>query len=253
MNQYKKFYSNIFLISIVIFSLFVSCNHLQKDIKNKLKTAHKLVVKNQNLPIIVTGITDDPKAFKYFNWLNMSYFFGENHKIEIRKIKKDSLFIRLDSIKQSGIMAFTAFGDSATYVNKVFVTPGDSLLLRIKNKKLRFIGKNATMYNFFMDMDTLKLNKPYYKGNLEDYKTKCKILFEEKSKFLNKYLQKHTNIPNDFKVVVAADFKYEYLKNLMFLWQKNVSRQKTIMQILSNRSEERRVGKECRSRWSPYH
>src|SRR3712207_2833458 len=27
----------------------------------------------------------------------------------------------------------------------------------------------------------------------------------------------------------------------------------TPMQILANRSEERRVGKECRSRWSPYH
>src|SRR3712207_8217590 len=26
-----------------------------------------------------------------------------------------------------------------------------------------------------------------------------------------------------------------------------------IEQLVSNRSEERRVGKECRSRWSPYH
>ena len=25
------------------------------------------------------------------------------------------------------------------------------------------------------------------------------------------------------------------------------------LNIVSNRSEERRVGKECRSRWSPYH
>ena len=27
----------------------------------------------------------------------------------------------------------------------------------------------------------------------------------------------------------------------------------TVMLIMTNRSEERRVGKECRSRWSPYH
>ena len=27
----------------------------------------------------------------------------------------------------------------------------------------------------------------------------------------------------------------------------------TLIKILSGRSEERRVGKECRSRWSPYH
>ena len=28
---------------------------------------------------------------------------------------------------------------------------------------------------------------------------------------------------------------------------------KKLAQVFSNRSEERRVGKECRSRWSPYH
>ena len=27
----------------------------------------------------------------------------------------------------------------------------------------------------------------------------------------------------------------------------------TILNVIVNRSEERRVGKECRSRWSPYH
>ena len=27
----------------------------------------------------------------------------------------------------------------------------------------------------------------------------------------------------------------------------------TFIQVFTDRSEERRVGKECRSRWSPYH
>ena len=31
------------------------------------------------------------------------------------------------------------------------------------------------------------------------------------------------------------------------------SQEKTVNVIVPNRSEERRVGKECRSRWSPYH
>src|SRR2546430_8203269 len=30
-------------------------------------------------------------------------------------------------------------------------------------------------------------------------------------------------------------------------------RHQTIFDLLADRSEERRVGKECRSRWSPYH
>ena len=50
-----------------------------------------------------------------------------------------------------------------------------------------------------------------------------------------------------------------HLKQLEKEEQKNpkVSRRKEIIKITSEinemRSEERRVGKECRSRWSPYH
>lgn len=231
MNKYNKFH----LFSLLIISFIVSCNS-QKGSKNKLKTIDKLVVESQSLPIVVIGVTDDLKAFKFFNWSNMSYLFGKNHKIETRKITRDSLYLRLDSIKQFGIMTITAFGDSATYVNKVFVTPGDSLFLRIKNKKLRFMGRNAAMYNFFINMDTLNLKKPIYKGNVEDYKAKCEALLNRRNKYLNKYLQKYSNLPAEFKKTVVSDFKFEYFKNLIFLRQKNVGRQKTIIQILSDGS-----------------
>ena len=167
MNKEKKFH----LFYLLIISLLLSCNYTQKAGKTKLKITNKLTVKNNNLPVVIIGTTDDPKAFKYFNWLNMSYLFGENHHFEAKKVKKDSLYLRLDSIRKSGIMSFAAFGDLATYVNKVFVIPGDSILFTIKNKKLKFIGKNAAVYNFFINMDTLKFKKPYYKGNIEDYKT----------------------------------------------------------------------------------
>ena len=35
--------------------------------------------------------------------------------------------------------------------------------------------------------------------------------------------------------------------------QKGVTASQAILKGLAERSEERRVGKECRSRWSPYH
>ena len=34
---------------------------------------------------------------------------------------------------------------------------------------------------------------------------------------------------------------------------KTLNKRKRIAVVCANRSEERRVGKECRSRWSPYH
>ena len=34
---------------------------------------------------------------------------------------------------------------------------------------------------------------------------------------------------------------------------RNKTRMSTLTTIIQHRSEERRVGKECRSRWSPYH
>ena len=33
----------------------------------------------------------------------------------------------------------------------------------------------------------------------------------------------------------------------------NITALETVIKDIENRSEERRVGKECRSRWSPYH
>ena len=41
--------------------------------------------------------------------------------------------------------------------------------------------------------------------------------------------------------------------NISLIWDRTI--QTTIKMYLNNpvRSEERRVGKECRSRWSPYH
>ena len=49
------------------------------------------------------------------------------------------------------------------------------------------------------------------------------------------------------------------LKELTWEHHKNAERQTFVKEMfakepqISHRSEERRVGKECRSRWSPYH
>ena len=45
----------------------------------------------------------------------------------------------------------------------------------------------------------------------------------------------------------------DYSKDILVILQKNSGKSFSWKQIAAERSEERRVGKECRSRWSPYH
>ena len=51
------------------------------------------------------------------------------------------------------------------------------------------------------------------------------------------------NIPKSFNVAPGAKFKAELKDDGSIVYRPEHR----------NRSEERRVGKECRSRWSPYH
>ncbi|TGV00873.1 hypothetical protein [Flavivirga rizhaonensis] len=142
--------------------------------------------------VVINGVTDDPKAFKYFNWLDESSLFGGAHRGETKKISRDSLYMSLDSLSQPNVMEVIAFGDSLNYVHRVFVTPGDSILFKIENKKVRFIGKNASHYNFFIEMDSLGFKDPYYNGDINDYKKECKTIFIKQKEFYDQYLKKHS-------------------------------------------------------------
>ena len=48
--------------------------------------------------------------------------------------------------------------------------------------------------------------------------------------------------------VLAGSFKI-----VMYMGEKSLNQKKPVATTSLCRSEERRVGKECRSRWSPYH
>ena len=51
-----------------------------------------------------------------------------------------------------------------------------------------------------------------------------------------------------FKVIIVEDVKLE-LKGTEEIFRHEIPN----AEVIGTRSEERRVGKECRSRWSPYH
>ena len=61
----------------------------------------------------------------------------------------------------------------------------------------------------------------------------------------------YTMIPNE--IARAKDVTPRALKVYVYLRSHTAGFNVNVRGIATNRSEERRVGKECRSRWSPYH
>ena len=60
-------------------------------------------------------------------------------------------------------------------------------------------------------------------------------------------------IVNDTSIILSRDDSKISINNLSFMDETNKTNNTVIPKIILKRSEERRVGKECRSRWSPYH
>ena len=83
-----------------------------------------------------------------------------------------------------------------------------------------------------------------------------KPLSEAQLKAAKKQIKGQVGVACDNRENFALDFGKSFLH---YGWEKNVDRlykqvdEITAEQIQAVRSEERRVGKECRSRWSPYH
>ena len=81
-------------------------------------------------------------------------------------------------------------------------------------------------------------------GLLEDRLEKRKELEERFYNSTGKYIE-------GFQIIVSDD-ELEDKKNRLEIISKYLTTKKEMDEI-DSRSEERRVGKECRSRWSPYH
>ena len=129
-----------------------------------------------------------------------------------------------------------------------------------------FIGANFAEYfvNKHPDYKVVVVDKLTYAGNLANLdKVKDKIVFEQADicdfEKMQEIFQKY-----DINGVIhfAAESHVDNsIKNPFVFTQTNVIGTHTLLETAKqiwgegspNRSEERRVGKECRSRWSPYH
>ena len=94
-------------------------------------------------------------------------------------------------------------------------------------------------------------------SNVSTYINSGNVIFKsnDKKNSITENIEKALHITSGNEVKVLVKTKSEMVKIANSIpgdWQNNDD-QKTDVAYLLTRSEERRVGKECRSRWSPYH
>ena len=118
------------------------------------------------------------------------------------------------------------------------------------SEDLRYIEPKTTVHTFHFQDSLPRLPIPKLEDTCRRYLDAQKPLltpeqYEETKQLVNKF-QKHEGpgMFNDFLMLHKKDntFRPTEKYNIMLF-----------QQIFMDRSEERRVGKECRSRWSPYH
>jgi thiol-disulfide isomerase/thioredoxin len=165
--------------------------------------------------IVISSVTDDPNALGHVYFMNYSYFNTTDYDGFSEEKMNDNVKFTLDKINQPQILEVFSFGDSTNYNTRMFVSPGDSIIMSVK-KGIHFIGKNAAHYNFFVALDsqndTWGMNP--FKGNLKDYKRKSRAIFEERKQFFNRYIAEN-EVSEGFIKQVGNELKFEYLYNLM--------------------------------------
>lgn len=212
--MYLKNYTLCLLLSIAFFSCKQENRKSNKPslgFEEKGKLASTQSSENK---IIISGKTDDPKAFEYLNFLHSSFIFKSSTKESLIQNFGDSLKVSLKSIEEPQILEIMAFGDSAFYDTRVFVTPGDSVFMKIENGKIKYDGENEAHYNFFMKLNSTQFKWPVYRGDLENYKNKTQSIYKKRKQFFDQY-KNENKVSDDFILKVGAEVKFEYLYNLI--------------------------------------
>jgi hypothetical protein len=166
-------------------------------------------------PLYIYGETDDTMAFEFLNIIDYSNFNDGKPQAQKTKNNDSTFVITLDSIRNPKIMEIMMFGNKF-YNTRVFMTPGDSVKLGIKNKKISFNGSNADHYNFYPELDSLnkKFSAVAFRGNLESYKKEINEIYNKRVEFFNDYIKTH-EVSQQFINHVNAELKYEYIFNLV--------------------------------------
>ena len=130
--------------------------------------------------------------------------------------------------------------------------------MRVNKKKFIYlISPNKIKKSFYNELiEILKLKKvSFFQLRLKNVSFKKKIIIGGKIKKICKKYKTKFLINDDAMLSKKLDTDGCHLgqKDMKILEARKIIKKKIIGITCHNRSEERRVGKECRSRWSPYH
>ena len=128
-----------------------------------------------------------------------------------------------------------------TSARKINPTTVEILLPNNQRMSFDFYGEN--IFRVFQDNSGRIIRDP-------QAKPEAQILVDNPRKALSK-LELEEN--NDFVFLTTEKIKVQLDKKTSLLKVINLLTNTVVVEELEARSEERRVGKECRSRWSPYH
>lgn len=209
---------NKVLYSIIILLCVISCKDKNESKKNFiLDKKDSIRIKKKYNKVILTGTTDDKMAFRYLNIMNNTYLFGRTHLNATKEIFSDSLHMVLNLIEKPLFMEVVATSEKAFYQGLAFMTPGDTISIRIKNGVMRFFGKNATYNNYYSEMNnhTPEYGKNPYLGSINRYKKKVKYIYQKKVDFFNQYIKKHNLQSELFLNTIKTHLKHEYLNALI--------------------------------------
>ena len=211
---YKKHI--IVFIIILISGLFYSCQIENKDDRqNKIKLIENDSSRlNQNATLKV--VSDDSLVLKRIQLMGLHFLFNSSSDRYIQTYQKDTTVIDILKLERPQIVHFNALGLNIAYRTRFLISPGDSVLLSIKNNRLEISGKNSTHYNFYPQIDSTNTAYRYipYKNDLKDYKKRVKANYIKRIKFFNSYLEKH-DVTDDFNTIMSAQIQHEYWYHLI--------------------------------------
>jgi len=170
--------------------------------------------------VTIHGTSDDKNFARYLNVINDAYLYGTNHKSLSKSIKDNTIDVQLSEISTPQMFQFASVGDNGLYDTFVFVTPGDDIKFTVEKGSLKFTGKNAEHYNFYLEMDKsnnqwTKLKMSKLNADFEDYKELCDSLYNKRVAFFNDYVERNKKVSNAFKKTVQQYLQFEYLHALI--------------------------------------